>query len=548
MNKLLKKLVIIPVLLGIVACNSSNGASSNVSSSSTNKPTTSSTTNHISSSSTTTVKEEWTVSFMYNYEGNSERFDYQYVQDGEKAVKPVQRPTRDEHKFTNWYKDPECTILFDFDTEVITGPTYIYAGWREVEDPSKGFDINWTRVGGVLYSSLDGSQLPSHVDAYTKISFTITILDTHEGAPIVRANDTQLMPKDGVYSLTVNTKTTINVTGIKLKEVIDGSTTVTVPNEFFLSVNDEIEGTMTTSAEIPSDAITQYEITLTLEVDDKVVIVDGDGKEYKNWENGGEFIANTPVIVTTPGDYTFYLKVYESRISIWISKPLDPSLEYMTVYYTNPNNWSTVYAYAWVGAGDAYMGQWPGKAMSYDSATGYYYMENVVVGENIIFNNGSGAQTDDLKVPTDGKNVFSTFWFTLGGDSTPTPTPTPDPTGEYYRFTFTLPSGWDPAPTNPRVHYWGSANTENVNLFELGAQSNMTLLEGSTYYIEIDTSITLDGMILIIDQGSEVKQSIDITTLPTTAGNYEFYVDWSANWELNSSNVFCFVASVITAQ
>lgn len=550
MNKF-KKLLILPILLGLVACGGNNGNSS--SSSVVSTPSISMPAPSVSTPTPSIpVVEEWTVYFMYNYDGNTNEFSHSYIKDGEKAAAPYQRPTREGYRFSNWYKDAACTELFDFANEVITAETYIYAGWIEIQDPSKGFDITWTRTSGILYQSVNDEQLPTHVDVYVSVSFTITVLATHEGAPIVRANGTQLLPVDGVYTIkSISSRTTVTVTGISLKEVIDPSESVIVPDAFYLTLNGEIIGEMTNNNTTMEGVIAEYVISHEFAENDVVTIVDKDGREYKNWENGGEFVANAPVIVTTPGEYTFYLKVYESRISIWIEKPLDPSFEYITVYFSNPNNWSTVYCYAWVGAGDAYMGQWPGKQMEKDPSTGYYYMDNIVKGENIIFNNGSGSQTADLKVPTNGANLFNgNSWTNLDGSITPdnpgtNPNPTPsEPTGEYYKIYFTLPEGWDPVAKNPRIHYWGSENTEALGLFTLGAQSNMTLESGNTYYIEIDTSVIIDGMIIIIDQGTEVKQSYDVTTgLPTVAGEYEIIVDWG-HWEPNSYDVWCFFAEI----
>jgi hypothetical protein len=86
----------------------------------------------------------------------------------------------------------------------------------------------------------------------------------------------------------------------------------------------------------------------------------------------------------------------------------------ITVYYTNPKKWTNVKAYGWnctVGL----QGGWPGSAMKLDSATGYYYINGVEPGQKIIFN-GSGGQTSDLTVPTDGANVYNgTAWVVLGG-------------------------------------------------------------------------------------------------------------------------------------
>lgn len=117
---------------------------------------------------------------------------------------------------------------------------------------------------------------------------------------------------------------------------------------------------------------------------------------------------------------------------------------------------------------------------------------------------------------------------------------------DYYRITFTLPD-FDPIAVNPRLYYWGSESTSDT-LFNLGATSNMKQLEGSTYYIDLSTSITLEGIIMIFDQGSEVKQSFDITgdSLPKEAGVYHVNVpDWGPDgWKTNSFGVWCFVATL----
>ena len=109
---------------------------------------------------------------------------------------------------------------------------------------------------------------------------------------------------------------------------------------------------------------------------------------------------------------------------------------------------------------------------------------------------------------------------------------------------FTLPSGWTPIAENPRLYYWGS-ETISDSIFSLGATTNMTSIDGATYYIDLDASITFDGMIIIFDQGSDVKKSLDITeNLPTSAGNYIINVDWNAPWQEYAKDDWRFVASI----
>ena len=70
-----------------------------------------------------------------------------------------------------------------------------------------------------------------------------------------------------------------------------------------------------------------------------------------------------------------------------------------TIYFDNSGkNWSTVYVYTWNSNGDC-TGSWPGKTMTKVSGSIYSY-EVPTAATSIIFNNGNGAQTCDLGVPT----------------------------------------------------------------------------------------------------------------------------------------------------
>ena len=83
------------------------------------------------------------------------------------------------------------------------------------------------------------------------------------------------------------------------------------------------------------------------------------------------------------------------------AKPTD-----YVVYFDNTNTgWSTPYVYTWTDSTE-YTGTWPGSAM--ELVEGSIYTFTVPVGAvNIIFSNGSGDQTGDLTIPTDGKNLYN---------------------------------------------------------------------------------------------------------------------------------------------
>ena len=84
------------------------------------------------------------------------------------------------------------------------------------------------------------------------------------------------------------------------------------------------------------------------------------------------------------------------------TEPVTTSTVYVDI---TGSGWSKVNVYTWDAAGTATTGQWPGSAMTKVSGSIYSYEvpSNAV---NIIFNNGS-SQTDDLTIPTNGKNQYN---------------------------------------------------------------------------------------------------------------------------------------------
>ncbi|MBO0458316.1 InlB B-repeat-containing protein, partial [Enterococcus hulanensis] len=99
------------------------------------------------------AKEKFDVTF--ETDGGS-TIAKQTIEDGAKATKPS-NPTKSGYDFTGWYKDKDCKEVFDFDTEVITEATTIYAGWKAKEK----FDVTFETDGGSAVSNQtveDGSK------------------------------------------------------------------------------------------------------------------------------------------------------------------------------------------------------------------------------------------------------------------------------------------------------------------------------------------------------------------------------------------------------
>ena len=106
----------------------------------------------------------------------------------------------------------------------------------------------------------------------------------------------------------------------------------------------------------------------------------------------------------------------------------DPEPTTYTVYFdNNGTGWTTVKAYCWTVNPIV---AWPGEAMTpVEGHPGFFSYTTMQSYENIIFNNGSGIQTDDLKVPTDGKNCYN------GKTNTWSVYEAPDPSKPTVRFT-----------------------------------------------------------------------------------------------------------------
>ncbi|MCF0187245.1 MAG: starch-binding protein, partial [Bacteroidaceae bacterium] len=103
----------------------------------------------------------------------------------------------------------------------------------------------------------------------------------------------------------------------------------------------------------------------------------------------------------------------------------------VTVHYRNTDNWQTVNGFIKQGgawdklAGYDYNGEWPGEQMTADSVNaGYYTVTFTMPVEelHVIFNNGSGAQTENINITT--KTQVSEYW--VSGNGTDLTTTAPD--------------------------------------------------------------------------------------------------------------------------
>ena len=103
----------------------------------------------------------------------------------------------------------------------------------------------------------------------------------------------------------------------------------------------------------------------------------------------------------------------------------------LTLYYVNTTKWSKVLAYAW---GNAPLADWPGVAATLagrtkDGIEVYSYTFNPTMANQIVFNNGSGEQTQDLTIDATTPYYYNKKWVaSFAYDPVPVePTPVLDP-------------------------------------------------------------------------------------------------------------------------
>ncbi len=78
----------------------------------------------------------------------------------------------------------------------------------------------------------------------------------------------------------------------------------------------------------------------------------------------------------------------------------------VTVYFSDSQNWGSVYAYTW----SPELSGWPGVPMTWVETNEYgqnvYSIEVSASSAGLVFSNGSGTQTVDLTVPADGMGYY----------------------------------------------------------------------------------------------------------------------------------------------
>ena len=222
------------------------------------------------------------------------------------------------------------------------------------------------------------------------VNATSTTLGTYLGSKCTWTNATKSAQNNSIVTFTVTNGTEPVVclfaaTTYKFKEFTITYTVAgaTEPVKYTVTVKAE-NGTVEGAGEYEEGA----EATLTATANE--------GYEFVNWTvNGTEVSTKNPYKFNVTADIEVVANFKEAAV-------VEPTIE--TVYFINNKSWSKVNVYAWEPTQNA---NWPGKAATKEAeqVAGYdVYSYTVEAGahKNVIFNNGSGTQTNDLKW-TDGK-------------------------------------------------------------------------------------------------------------------------------------------------
>lgn len=134
----------------------------------------------------------YTVSFDKN--GNSSATDTapQTVADGEKVTEPA-APTAEGYAFGGWYKEPECTNPWIFDTDTVNETIILYAKWV-ANLPTSPEDT----VFGYAYDVQRRPAFPTKNQQITLSGLSYPILDT--GSYGTTNSGSWMLTKAGTYS------------------------------------------------------------------------------------------------------------------------------------------------------------------------------------------------------------------------------------------------------------------------------------------------------------------------------------------------------------
>lgn len=207
----------------------------------------------------------------------------------------------------------------------------------------------------------------------------------------------------------------------------------------------------------------------------------------------------------------------------------------VTVYYDNTNTkWDKVNAYAWKGSGTTTLGDWPGTQMTAVDGHDGWFQIDVKDAENVIFNNGSGTQTDDLTVDAAKPYYKNGGWAdSFGGEVVP------EETKYFLKHPFDGAGNWEwkemtkqADGTYTLVANWNGVGANvHTQQNDEGAQWNPAeLISGAPNATNVEVTYVYDpatGALNIVYTGEDIQITYYIT------GNAAFHTALGIEGEWN---------------
>ena len=91
----------------------------------------------------------------YDMQGHGEAITKQTIEYDSKATAPA-APSATGYTFGGWYKESSCTNAWNFESDVVTGPTTLYAKWTPI-----AYNITYKDKDGAVFSGTHGSGYPT---------------------------------------------------------------------------------------------------------------------------------------------------------------------------------------------------------------------------------------------------------------------------------------------------------------------------------------------------------------------------------------------------
>ena len=329
------------------------------------------------------------------------------------------------YEFVNWTVDGTEVSTENPYTFTVTADVVLVANFQEAAAVTTK-EEKTTCVPGTLADGKVTHDLPCCVIVQEQGEST-TALKSVAPWEVPSKSIMTITPKEGVTILqyVINTKNTTLGTYLGKSELTNatktatnnGLVTFTVTNGTepvvmkFVSVTNkfhEITFTYTVAGSTDPEPV-KYTVTVKAEngtvegageyeegAEATLTATANEGYEFVNWTvEATEVSTKNPYKFNVTADIEVVANFKEAAV-------VEPTTE--TVYFINNKSWSKVNVYAWEPTQNA---NWPGKAATKEAeqVAGYdVYSYTVEAGahKNVIFNNGSGTQTNDLKW-TDGK-------------------------------------------------------------------------------------------------------------------------------------------------